>query len=220
MALPGEPLSAASETAHDLVGDQIDASVACFFTQEGPEVVRCDDAVGAGVGLHQDSGHLGGAVLVDGLSDVAGALFAAFLLGGGTEGATIGVGRGNVDNPQILRIDLVAGAGVAGKRHGPVGRAVVGAIPGDDPSSGLGAGLARELDGVLVGVGAPEAEEDPPALEARDFSSRRSARRARGSAPQAAVAKQSFSACSRMARMRAGCWWPRLTLSDRLLMSR
>ena len=53
-----------------------------------------------------------------------------------------------------------------------------------------------------------------------DFSSRRSARRARGSAPQAAVTKQSRSACSRIARTTAGCWWPRFMHSARLLMSR
>ena len=43
---------------------------------------------------------------------------------------------------------------------------------------------------------------------------------ARGSAPQAAVTKQSRSACSRIARTTAGCWWPRFMHSARLLMSR
>ena len=72
-----------------------------------------------------------------------------------------------MDHAQVLRVDVVAGPWIPGKRHRPEGRAVIGAVPGDDDPSRFAAGLAGELDGVLVGVRAPEAEKDPAALEAR-----------------------------------------------------
>src|SRR5690348_12479924 len=43
---------------------------------------------------------------------------------------------------------------------------MVGAVSGDDPAHVFPAGLARKLDRVLIGVGAPERKEYPPSLEA------------------------------------------------------
>ena len=58
-----------------------------------------------------------------------------------------------------------ARAGVAGERHREVRRAVVRAVAGDDHAPRLAAGLANDLHGVLVGIGAAEREEHAAALE-------------------------------------------------------
>jgi hypothetical protein len=68
---------------------------------------------------------------------------------------------------EVTRVHLVAHPRVPGEGHGRVARAVVRAVPGEDPAAAPSAGLAREFDRVLVGVGPAEGEEDPAPLEPR-----------------------------------------------------
>jgi len=62
---------------------------------------------------------------------------------------------------------------------------VIGAVARDDPAARLAGGRPRELDGVLIGIGAAQGEEHAPAAEARAFEEERREPRARLRTPGA-----------------------------------
>ena len=49
--------------------------------------------------------------------------------------------------------------GITGERHSCVTGPVIGAIPSDHPALRFRTGLARKLDGVLIGIGATQGKE-------------------------------------------------------------
>ena len=77
---------------------------------------------------------------------------------GAVEGRAVAVGVEEVDHAgHQVRLPGQA-ARVAGERHGPGGGAVIGAVAGQDlVPAGVGAG---QFDGVLVGIGAAQGEQE------------------------------------------------------------
>ena len=154
--LAGKPLPGAPEPRHHLVEDQQDAvPVADLAHALEVAVRRDDDAVRAGDGLEDDRRNGVGALVLENLLEVrcAGAHRARVGVPGG---AAVGVRVERAHDAGHARFDGPA-TGVAGQRDGPVGGAVVGAVPRDDlVAPGDHAG---ELDRILVGLGAAVREE-------------------------------------------------------------
>ena len=167
-----EPAPGAAEAGQDLVEDEQDA-VAIADLADRREVAgrRHEDAVGAGHGLEDHGGDRLRPLVLQDLLQVRTA---------GGDGAVVGVPGGRVEGVSAVPVvDMPGGAAVrvrvehahdardrrlgrpaprvAGERRGARGGAVVAAVPGDDL---LAPGHpARQLDGVLVGVGAAGREQ-------------------------------------------------------------
>ncbi len=163
--LPGEPLAAASERAHDLVRDQPDAARGGLSAERRPVVVGCDDAVRAGVGLHQDCDDCVPAFSVDAVSDRRRRTGAALLVGVAAERTPVRIGRRDVSHAERGRIDVNLRAAVARERHREVTGAVVGPVARHDQAARPTPRLSHDLGRVLVRIGAARSEEHAPALE-------------------------------------------------------
>ncbi len=155
--LEAERLAGAAEAGEDLVGDEQRALGVARAADERPVLGRGHEhAVGAGDGLEDDGGHRARALERHGGADVGGALAAAGL-DALAERAAIAVAVLDVDDAGEAGLDERA-APVAGERDRAHRRAVVAAVAADEL---LAPGdLARDLERVLVGLGAAEREED------------------------------------------------------------
>ena len=171
----GEPLAGAPEAAHDLVADQQDAVPGAELAHALQVAVgRDEDAVGADHGLDDEGG--------DGLRPlVAGSR------------PRVSAGRPSCSGSASAPAAAVAESGTrttpgmpgsAAQRRGspvsviaPAVRAVVRAVAREDL---LAAGdRARDLDGVLVGLGAAVGEEEDVDVARRDLGELRAEPRAR-----------------------------------------
>ena len=156
--LDREPLAAAREPGHHLVGDHDDAELVADRPHTG-EITRRrhEHAVGADDRLEDDRGHRGGALDHDHVAQMPQRPLGLLLGAGRVERAAVGVRPPEVDDPRQPRLTRNA-ARVAGHRQGSRGGPVIGAVcredlvpPGVQPS---------HPDGVLSGLGTAVGEED------------------------------------------------------------
>ena len=169
VALPGEPLATATEAAHDLIGDQRDTACRRVRAQRRPVVLRRDDAVGAGIGLHQHRGDVCRAERVDALEYRSGGTLSARARIAAAERAAIGIGRRHMADTAGRGIHLRGSTRVARQRHRQVGRTVIRTLTRDDRAARPPARQPRDAHGVFIRIGSAEREEHTATLETGEF---------------------------------------------------
>src|SRR5262249_39543493 len=149
------------------IGNEEYATRTCNLAQARPVIVRWYDAVRARVGLHNNCSNRLRTLAIDFISNSPDRTLSALDFTAAPERTAISVRRCHVCGVVTLRINLMARAGVSGESHAGIARTVIRTIACDDPALGKLARLPRELDRVLVGVGAARCKKYPTTLEAR-----------------------------------------------------
>src|SRR5262249_32019292 len=121
----------------------------------------------ARIGFHQNRGNRLRPFAIDFISNGPDGTLSALDFTAAPERTAISVRRRHVRGVVTLRINLMARAGVPGKRHTCIARAVIRTIACDDPALGKLARLPSELHRVLVRVGAARSKKYSTTLEAR-----------------------------------------------------
>src|ERR1700730_15889929 len=164
--LPREPFTTTAEAAHDFVRDEVDASFSCLAPHCRPKVFRCNDAVGACIDLQHHGGHVSCLVPVDCRGYLFGCCGAALLLGARSKWASICVWGRDMRHLECGGVHLAGRSGITGECHRCIACPMIGAIACYHPALSFPTGLARELDSVLIRVGAAQSEKYPAVLKA------------------------------------------------------